>query len=530
MTRPHIRDWRATFVLFAIFAALLAAASPASADTATVLSTKDHFVRSKTPATVQASGALKTKGAASDTEYAYLGFTVSQIPAGATNVTATLEVWSNSAVTRTSRVFAAANTLSTGVDWTESNVTWDNRPAAGAQLATHAPTSSAGYVPFNVSSLVNANGTYTLQLRTDNNNEFQWQGDEQTNKPRLVLSWTPEGPPPSGDLLTWAPPGTTGYTVLNLDGPSRNDTNNTIDLADNTDYVINLNGVFPVGLRIRGGRNIVIIGGEFNITQKWGDGGSEQNQGALLFMDSLTAQNPGRIIHVEGIYGHGYYFSDGIRGGTSLGDPPSRFDLRVQNTRIEQGMWGRDTGEGPGTHPDIIQLYGGAASLKVDKLTGISTYQGFLVYNDRGQTDEVWMRRVDMRNQDPNNTSVEYGDPNAPTPRPANYFDTRPNSLLNWGGSGVYDVPNMRIDTPTVWFDHHFPFATTGIVSPSANVTLGADALGTYLYYDSDVPQWKDWSGATAQAARIYEGSPAGGDYVPATVPGDNYVSPGYLP
>jgi hypothetical protein len=342
--------------------------------------------------------------------------------------------------------------------------------------------------------------------------------------------------PPTSSLLTWAPPDTTGYTIINIDGPTRTPSNNRWDLTDNTDYVIDIDGVSPVGLDIRGGRNIVIIGGEFEVTQKWpnedGDGSSEEFQGAIIFRDSQTALNPGRVIHVEGVYGHGYYFSDGIRVAASSTEPPAEPDVRVQNCRFEQGMWGRTTGEGPGTHPDVIQPYGGCSALRIDRLTGVTTYQGLLLYTDRGPTGEKWVRNMNLRNQDPDNTAVEYGDPLAPTPRPANYFDSRPNSLVNWG---VHDGGDWRIDTGTIWLDHYnrvmIGTSPNGrLISTSSGLQASTDEVGTYNYYDAGTTsKWKDWAGVSGQAARMYEGDPPGGDYCPATVPGAGYVSPGYL-
>jgi len=215
--------------LTALLVAGLVLAPSAAADTATVLSTKDQHVRSKYPNNVQPGGTLHTKGANNDTMWAYLGFTVSEIPAGATNVTARLEVYADFAVAATSRVHWANNTFSAapGGDWTETALAWNNKPdpapTLSTQLATHAATVAAGWVGYDVTGLINRNGTFTMLLRTDGTGQYQWQGDEQTNRPRLVLSWTPPSattaPRPAPDFADEFDGSTINTAVWDLDYP-----------------------------------------------------------------------------------------------------------------------------------------------------------------------------------------------------------------------------------------------------------------------------------------------------------------------
>lgn len=327
---------------------------------------------------------------------------------------------------------------------------------------------------------------------------------------------TPPGPPPDpSEVLTWAPPDTTGYTTIQIPTSGYTST-----LDHNTDYVLEMPDQ-PVtdAVFIKGGRNVVMIGGEIEINtiNYDGNGGAnESDQHAIYIIRHPSAGIHGtpRIVHIEGVHMHGYGLSDGIR--TALNDGgPMDVDLRVQNCRIELGMWYRDSSlDGTGTpHPDILQPFGGLDSLRVDKLTGLVTGQGLMLKSD-GTSNPGFMqlKRVNLKeNTDPD---IEYNDAGATYPNPGRdprYF---------WWTDG--SEGGVRLDEGTVWFNHPTrTFAGGNIFWPDTG-TSGSDGTGTYEEPTNSL----GWDGTGV--GKVYEGDPPDGDYCPAGTPGTAYASPGY--
>lgn len=318
--------------------------------------------------------------------------------------------------------------------------------------------------------------------------------------------------------LTWEPPDYSEYTTLNV-----GTTGQLYVLDDSLDYHV----VFPnepvIGpVQFRGGRNIVMIGGEIRIDNVTWDPepprANEATQTGIRIHDSANAQakeaNAGRIVHIEGIFIHGYYCSDGIQTAVNY---PVRVDLRVQNCRVEGGMWYRDSGDGGSPHPDILQPYGGVDYLRVDKLTGLVTGQGLMIKPDFSLVNpgHMELRRLNLREN--TNPATEYNDPNADTPRPEgeNY---RPRYL--WWTNG--NEGGVRVDRGTVWFNHPTRnLSNDKVFWPEGN-TYGSDNIGQF----GNPPHASDWAGTGTPY--IYEGDPPVGDYVPVGLAGVDYVSPGY--
>lgn len=74
--------------------------------------------------------------------------------------------------------------------WTESGLTWSNRPARTTtpiEDKTTVPTNS--WMEFNVTPVVSGNGTYTFVLATDNTDGINAYSKEGTPKPELVLQY-----------------------------------------------------------------------------------------------------------------------------------------------------------------------------------------------------------------------------------------------------------------------------------------------------------------------------------------------------
>lgn len=210
-------------------------------------------------------------------------------------------------------------------------------------------------------------------------------------------------------------------------------------------------------VQIIGGRNVVSIGGAICP--------STIRRG--LFLKGFTG-----TMFVEGLQvgGDGCPLNEGIDVDT-LGARGSR--LVLENDRIGspaspmQGSYATN-------HADVVQVWNGPATLAIDRLTGFSQYQGFMI---------------------------------------------QPRQFGSWqaGEIGLYDVRRTNLE-------NH---------DGGAYAVYRADAAGTSptstedFYADAATAERTDYLN---RFGGITFGPPPHGDFVPAGVPGVNYVSPGYLP
>ena len=146
--------------------------------------------------------------------------------------------------------------------------------------------------------------------------------------------------------LRWAPPTLTDPITINL--PATGD--RRLNLDNSRDYIIKYPSVRRVGeLCVRGGRNIVIIGGASTIAPHTGTGVRN------IQLSDKPGEMDGRVIHIEGldIDGSGGGEADGIGIGT-----PSAI-VQLENVRIT-GLIGHLSS----THADVIQTWGGVKALR----------------------------------------------------------------------------------------------------------------------------------------------------------------------
>jgi len=280
--------------------------------------------------------------------------------------------------------------------------------------------------------------------------------------------------------LSWAPPsGWEGYRTVNVstDGGKIDLPNDNIRLVMPSSPVRNT--VF-----VDGGRNVVVIGGTVDIDN---GAGSDSEMMGMRFRDQTG------IIHVEGIHLTGDRLVEGIQF-----DAPDAHAV-VQNVRIDPIK-----GSSKENHADLIQPWGSLESLKIDRLTGTSHFQGLMLKADsNGSLGPVTVRRVDI-------TMVE-GDHEA-----SSYPNNGGRYALWVSDSGSQHV---HYDPGTVWVDTnswHNSGDLHANVWPHPN-SERRDDLGTYVEYD----QWN-------VSGRVYKGTPDVGDYVPAGSVGTGYRTPGY--
>lgn len=155
-----------------------------------------------------------------------------------------------------------------------------------------------------------------------------------------------------------------------------------LKLRADTDYILQMPTVVKTGqLQIRGGGNIEVVGGQMAV--------NEQGAANILIADGSTARW-GRVVHLEGLLIEGAAAeTDGIR----ISAPHST--VQLLNDRIT-GLHGTlDT-----VHADVIQPFGGVASLKIENFTGASHYNDFYFRRENNPLEpgvsSAWFKNVNM--------------------------------------------------------------------------------------------------------------------------------------
>jgi hypothetical protein len=169
--------------------------------------------------------------------------------------------------------------------------------------------------------------------------------------------------------------------------------------------------------------------------------------------------------HVEGLLIRGPDLSEGI----DLSEPDAAV-VQIENVRVE-GVHARDESGFSDNHPDVLQTWAGPAELRVDRLSGSTDYQGLFL------------------------TPEQYG----PAPRAVSLSHVDLRAAKCCYGYLLWQQGSFPIHTDDVWITAH----------PSRSL---AQSL-----WPSPAP----WG-------PVSEGTPPGGEFVPAGVAGGSYVSPGY--
>ncbi len=377
-------------------------------------------------------------------------------------------------------------------------------------------------------------------------------------------SWPSEAAAPRS-LLTWAPPaGWENYTPITvpLSGGvitfPRND----------TDYRIVAPWVVRGPVILRGGRNVVWIGGHIQIDRD--DAlkkdiaiSAPDRRGILIDDGQAPGVAAGRVVFIEGIRLDGNDLSEGV----DIKAPNAH--IYLQNIGIDtvrhRGFDDRDS-TGPYSknlptkgHPDLVEPFGGFLSLNIDGLSGSTNYQGLFlsthVAPTPGTGGDIRLRRIDM-------AAVELPD-DVPGFRHAGHMG------IVWYGD---QIGQIFIDPGTVWFQHHVNSGwgdvpgfrrvayrdAAGVIHLEAvpgnsdfvdnfgagsafpNTTrdypygaiAGSDATGAFVTWSEAAvledgrPAVRDWAGASQ--GRVYSGTPPHGSYVPVDSVGLEYDSPGY--
>lgn len=141
----------------------------------------DAPVQESTPNTNYATSALRADGGADPDVDSYLRFSVSGLTG--TVASAKLRLSATSGTADGPAVYGTSNS------WTESGITWANRPGrATAAIADKGSIASGTVVEYDVTSYVNGNGTFSFDLGTGSTDGVNFYSREGTTRPQLVIT------------------------------------------------------------------------------------------------------------------------------------------------------------------------------------------------------------------------------------------------------------------------------------------------------------------------------------------------------
>jgi hypothetical protein len=285
-------------------------------------------------------------------------------------------------------------------------------------------------------------------------------GHRKLRRYRLRLKVSP------ASKLLWPPPALNDPVTVSAASASGSGANpHQLNLSPARDYLVRMPpGALEGGLTIKGGHNVVLIGGAIDVPMQPGNPPSIDSRRGLYLKDQTGTA------HVEGLLIGGEDLSEGIDLSESSGAV-----VQIENVRVE-GVHARDESHFSDNHPDVLQTWAGPAALRVDRLSGSTDYQGFfLAPNQFGSQPtllQVTLSNVDLRPI----TTAEYC-----------------SCLLLW------QAGSFPISSTNVWLIPHTPTSFLHSLWPSP----------------------APWAG-------VMEGAPPGGEFVPAGVAGLSYISPGY--
>lgn len=286
--------------------------------------------------------------------------------------------------------------------------------------------------------------------------------------------------------LSWRPPsGWESYTRRTLPASG-----GVVTLNDNTDYLLqnptSNGGVITGTLTIKGGRNVVWIGGEIEINTYRQD--SESVQSGVRIWRSDGTRVRGRVVHLEGLLIHGTHLADGIVINAA------EAVVQLQNVHARPNRPYSN-----GIHADVIQSWGGVRELRVDHLTGYTSYQGFMLKADyNGPAGPMDFRNVNLSDNGSNSSRYLF------------WWTPDKNSTIRVQDFWVR-LSSSKSLGKAIWPDRD---ASSASVRP----TITSDGTSPYAEYRN-----------TSQVTgRIREGRPPGGDFVDRYQVGIGYRSPGY--
>jgi hypothetical protein len=171
--------------------------------------------------------------------------------------------------------------------------------------------------------------------------------------------------------------------------------------------------------------------------------------------------------------------------------------VQIQNFRVEALR-----GDGPKMHADVLQPWGGAREIRLDRVTGYSTYQGVFLNADYNNTGKIIFKNVNL---------------------------TAGEEIYTGAGGGYM----MWLNTLSAE-----KITETEFINTYVKAREGRDILKT-VWPDKDTGKDEyrpnltgnkvTWPGLSWVKGGLFVGDPPDGDFVKSDAAGIKYKSPGYL-
>jgi hypothetical protein len=135
---------------------------------------------------------LRTDGASDPDVESYVRFTLAGL--GGAPTSAKLRLYVTNGSVNGPAAYGTSN------DWTETGITWANRPArTTGELDDEAAVATNAWMELDVSGFVTGDGTYSFALATTSGDGVDMHSREGSLRPELVVTAPSEAPPPPGD-------------------------------------------------------------------------------------------------------------------------------------------------------------------------------------------------------------------------------------------------------------------------------------------------------------------------------------------
>jgi hypothetical protein len=275
-----------------------------------------------------------------------------------------------------------------------------------------------------------------------------------------------------------------------------------IQLDPDRDYLIRIGRdtggvVVRHALRLRGGRNVVMIGGCVKRTPDTPTNAA----------DGTKTRFPGELFNISGHSGTAYveglvidngdnYGVDGIHVGNSDGTYVFR------NVHV-RGVTGTKTGN----HADGLQVIGAVNTLLIDGMTIYSTYQGMNIQSEF-PIGYAWLRNCNLRYPNPDFRS---GSANG-----FSFWLGGDNTSPKLNHPAKYKFDNFYVEERTHFWD--LPWEN-GSIAPPAKEPRGCRLVAGH-------PDWAEFPNLNVEG-HVAKGIPPGGDFctVAKILNGDGVVS-----
>lgn len=304
---------------------------------------------------------------------------------------------------------------------------------------------------------------------------------------------------PYDHLLTWAPPVLESPNIINV--PATSGTTwidmgtYMADADDNQDFLIVMPSSKKTGRvmiytnSVKKARHIVIIGGHLTAGAGIDKPLTVQDWVGTLHIEGMLIDASGGVSDYDGIVLHPLTSAGNYVGHTPI--------AQIQNCRIT-GV----TGTSGGFHGDIVQMWSNT-NIRIDKLTGESEYQGLMLAPDQIDTGAE-LPRFDLRR-----VNLRYGNPSTATW-----------TYLLWLHQATDDTMPTGVNLDAVYIEPRDGQTLDNAVMPNSGeaASIAASVTDGYLTF----PEALGYTGG------VTEGAPPDGDFVPESVPGLDYESPGY--